>query len=180
MIQTKNIIAFSGTHGVGKSTLAYNVAAKLKKNNANVVVVDELARECNLPINKNAGINTQYWIISSQIQRELSIKDKYDYIISDRSPMDAVCYGLILGKFNRECVTFISEYIKTNYKLIFVPNPITFNYHIDDGIRDMDTGFRTQINDKIIDIYTELGIEFITINTENETYDILKYHKIIN
>lgn len=180
MTQNKNIISFSGSHGCGKSTIAYIMASYLKRNSVNVAVVDELARECPLPINKTATINTQYWIITAQIQRELNIKDRYDYIISDRSPIDTVCYGLILDKFDKDSIKFISEYIKSNYKLIFVLNPNTFNYQIDDGVRDMDKEFRLLVHKKIIDIYTELGIYFISIDSEDEIYDMINYHKIVN
>ena len=45
-------IAFIGTHGVGKTTLCYDLAAALKKRDLTVELVREVARECPLPINQ--------------------------------------------------------------------------------------------------------------------------------
>ena len=45
-------IAFVGTHGVGKTTLCYELAAWMKKREARVDMVREVARRCPLPINR--------------------------------------------------------------------------------------------------------------------------------
>ena len=45
-------IAFIGTHGVGKTTLCYDLAALLKRQGLNVDVVKEVARLSPLPINR--------------------------------------------------------------------------------------------------------------------------------
>ena len=45
-------VAFIGTHGVGKTTLCYDLAAALKKRDLTVELVREVARECPLPINR--------------------------------------------------------------------------------------------------------------------------------
>ena len=45
-------IAFIGTHGVGKTTLCYDVVAALKRRGVNADIVKEVARLSPLPINQ--------------------------------------------------------------------------------------------------------------------------------
>ena len=60
-------IAFIGTHGVGKTTLCYDLAAALKKHGAVVDIVKEVARLSPLPINRQTSLDAQMWILSTQI-----------------------------------------------------------------------------------------------------------------
>ena len=52
-------LAFIGSHGVGKTTLAYSVAARLKSHDISLEVVREVARRCPLPINEETGLASQ-------------------------------------------------------------------------------------------------------------------------
>jgi len=45
-------LAFIGTHGVGKTTLCYDLGALLKKRGLHVDLVKEVARLSPLPINR--------------------------------------------------------------------------------------------------------------------------------
>jgi len=49
--------AFIGTHGVGKTTLCFELAALLKKRDRIVEMVHEVARFCPLPINRDTTID---------------------------------------------------------------------------------------------------------------------------
>ena len=44
-------LAFVGSHGVGKTTLCYGLAARLKARDMSLEVVREVARRSPLPIN---------------------------------------------------------------------------------------------------------------------------------
>lgn len=164
----KNIIAISGTHGTSKSCTAYNLASKLKISGVNVAVIDELARECPLKINKDAGELTQYWILASQMKREIELIGRYDYIITDRSIIDTLAYGITLGVISMYSDNFISNYVKSYYKKIFVLDPLIFNYHISDGIRDMDSEFRYNVHVNLVELYLKLGIDFELIVDKNK------------
>ena len=50
-------LAFIGTHGVGKTTLCYDLAAALKKQGVNVDIVKEVARLSPLPINRQTSMD---------------------------------------------------------------------------------------------------------------------------
>ena len=55
-------IAFIGSHGVGKTTLAYGLAARLKRRDFDLEVVVEVARRCPLPLNEETTVEAQSWI----------------------------------------------------------------------------------------------------------------------
>lgn len=44
-------IAIVGTHGIGKTTLAYQIACEAKKKGKNATVINEIARRCPFPLN---------------------------------------------------------------------------------------------------------------------------------
>jgi signal recognition particle GTPase len=53
-------IAFSGSHGTGKTTSVYKECLNYKRNqNKDVAIITEIARQCFLPINQNAPIVSQ-------------------------------------------------------------------------------------------------------------------------
>src|SRR5512140_3345103 len=85
-------IAFIGTHGVGKTTLCYELAASLKKRDLSVELVREVARECPLPINRDTTLKAQAWILHTQIAWELQAEAKADVVVCDRAVLDNFCY----------------------------------------------------------------------------------------
>ena len=163
----KNLIAISGTHGCGKSYAAYKLTTDMRKNGYNVVVIDELARECPLSINQAASELTQYWILAAQIEREIALMSKYQYIITDRSVFDTLAYAVTLNLMNSNLFEFVANYVKNNYKYIFLLDPIGFNYHISDGIRDMDPKFRMDVHKNLVMLYEKFDISYIHMECED-------------
>lgn len=86
-------IAITGTHGAGKTTLCYLMAAHYKKLGKNVKVIDEVARDCPFPLNENMTPKTVWWIYHEHSKRELDADEKYDIIICDRTKRDSLIYG---------------------------------------------------------------------------------------
>ena len=66
-------VAFVGTHGVGKTTLCFDLAAQLKRLDLGVDLVKEVARRCPLPINEATTPDAQAWILHTQIAEELEV-----------------------------------------------------------------------------------------------------------
>ena len=64
-------LAFIGTHGVGKTTLCFDLAAALKRQNINVDMVKEVARLSPLPINRKTSLDAQTWILMTQVAEEI-------------------------------------------------------------------------------------------------------------
>ena len=168
ILMIRNVIAFSGTHGTGKSSTAYKFGAQLKVNGYNIAVIDELARECPLKINKDASALTQFWIIAAQMKREIKMMDKYDFIISDRSIMDNLAYATVLGLFDDTDMGTVIKYTKIMYRNIFVLSPIGFNYQVADGVRDMDVAFRMDVHRALVYLYDNFNIDYHIIKDEKD------------
>ena len=81
--------------------------------------------------------------------------------------MDSVGYGISLKIVPDSFVKFAVDYIKEYYKKIFLLNPKKFNYHIDDGIRDMNPAFRIKVHEILLNLYSENNIDFELINHES-------------
>jgi len=64
-------LALIGTHGVGKTTLAYEICSLLKKADHNVELVTEVARRSPYAVNEGATLEGQLWILHTQISQEL-------------------------------------------------------------------------------------------------------------
>ncbi len=83
-------IAITGTHGVGKTTLAHQICVALKENNFNSTIVEEKARSCPFPINEKATTDTEIWMVHTQIRAELDAKAcRFEVAVIDRCSLDA-------------------------------------------------------------------------------------------
>jgi hypothetical protein len=78
-------IAFIGTHGVGKTTLCYDLAAALKRQGVHVDMVKEVARLSPLPINRQTSLDAQTWILTTQIAEEIRSCAHHQVVVCDRS-----------------------------------------------------------------------------------------------
>jgi Molybdopterin guanine dinucleotide synthesis protein B. len=85
-------VAFVGTHGVGKTTLCYDLASQLKRLDLGVEIVKEVARRCPLPINEETTPDAQAWILHTQIAEEIAAAAAYEVVICDRSVLDNYAY----------------------------------------------------------------------------------------
>jgi thymidylate kinase len=81
-------IALIGSHGVGKTTLCFELAALLKRRNADVELVREVARRCPLPINQDTTLAAQEWILLTQIAWEIEAAATHEVVLCDRSALD--------------------------------------------------------------------------------------------
>ena len=93
-------LALIGTHGVGKTTLAYELCSLLKKSHHNVELVTEVARHSPFPVNAATTIEGQLWILHAQIAAELDAGRRAPQVIADRSVLDNYCY--LVNKFGRQ------------------------------------------------------------------------------
>jgi nicotinamide riboside kinase len=135
-------IALIGSHGVGKTTLCFELAARLKRRNVDVEVVREVARRCPLPINKETTVEAQQWILHSQMMMEIEAAATHDAVICDRSVLDNYCYMVHAAGTQKIWERVLDHWIQTYDTLIHVPLWVRPTY---DGVRAVDTGFQEQI-----------------------------------
>src|SRR3989338_7998893 len=93
MNNNKIKIAIVGTHSTRKTTLCHLLIGKLKEKRKDVSYLAELATSCPLPINKDASVDAQLWILLSQIKGEVELEAKpFEYIVLDRCILDNYVY----------------------------------------------------------------------------------------
>ena len=105
-------------HDLTDSHQCLNIAKHIKLLGHNICVLDELARECPFEINQGAGWEAQMWLISTQIRKELKLSRIYDYVIADRSIVDAVAYGNVLNLLKEDDFSLVKNVVEKTYKKI--------------------------------------------------------------
>ena len=152
-------IAFIGTHGVGKTTLCFELAALLKKRDRAVEMVREVARFCPLPINRETTIPAQSWILHTEIAEEIVAEQKGEIVICDRSVLDNFCYLLYAGK--APALESLVRWWTSSYQLL-IKVPIVAA-PMADGLRDVDVSFQQAIDGKIDEVLEEWGFSAVRL-----------------
>ncbi len=154
------IIAYSGTHGIGKTTSALFAARDLKINHptCSVHVLCDLESFCPFPINREGSEKTQAWIFAYQIKQTLSAMARFDIVVCDRSILDVVAYAYALGFHGlAEGMLAMAETFLPYYKEIRIKK-IANNPHCHpDGIRDVTApDFRQAVETCLLDLYHKI------------------------
>ncbi len=155
-------IAFLGSHGVGKTTLCYELAASLKRQDLSVDLVKEVARRCPLPINRDTTRDAQLWILHTQIAEEIALEPAYDAIVCDRAVLDNYAYLVNAAGRQGPLEDLVRWWMGTYRLLVKVPviAPPSF-----DGTRDVSAGFQVAI-DRIIDqLLAAYGLDCLRLST---------------
>lgn len=154
------MIAYSGSHGTGKSDSAYRLVRELKRNYPTkaVIVLADLEAFCPYPINQGTSEEAQAWLFANQIRREMEALNSFDVVVTDRTLVDIVAYTFAAGfqslatgqlAYAEQHVSFYSE---INFKKICF-NPYCHN----DGIRDADDmEFRQRVEDIMLSFHEQL------------------------
>lgn len=143
-------LALIGTHGVGKTTLAYEICSLLKKADHNVELVTEVARRSPFPINEATTFDGQLWILHAQIAQELDVSARALHQICDRSVLDIYCY--LVNKFGRQpqLERWLAWWLDSYSLLVSVP-PMADGIP-PDGFRSENLEFQDRIHDLIAEV----------------------------
>lgn len=138
-------LALIGTHGAGKTTIAYEVCSLLKRAGENVELVREVARRSPFPVNADTTLEGQLWILHTQIAAELEASHNARNVVCDRSILDNYCY--LVNKFGRqpELEQWLLWWMKS-YDLLAGISPFAEPI-IRDGFRSEDRAFQSRIDE---------------------------------
>lgn len=172
-------IALIGTHGVGKTTLCFELAARLKRLDRPVELVTEIARECPLPINRDTTLDAQSWILHTQCARELAAsRDAEACVICDRSVLDNYAYLVHAVGRRPDLDPWIRSWCGSYTALFKVPVWQPPSY---DGTRDTDEIFQREIDSTLDDLLMELEVDAVRLAADNPygwTDGILRHLKL--
>jgi len=160
-------IAFSGTHGTGKTTRTLMKAVELKKQYTNKAIrtLYEVAADCPLGVNGDATELSQMWIFSNQIKYEIEQKTNADILICDRTIADCLAYSQYFNfKHLSDSLMPVIEYWLGTYEQIFLLAPDINNYCFSDGVREVgNDAYREAIHENLLAIYYECNIPVILL-----------------
>lgn len=154
-------VAFVGTHGVGKTTLCYDLAAQLKRLDLGVELVKEVARRCPLPINEQTTPDAQAWILHTQMAEELAAAAIYEVVICDRSVLDN--YAYLVARIGRkpEFDALVKSWIGSYNFLFKVPVLDAPSF---DGTRAVSQNFQIEIDETIDDLIASFGVDVLRLD----------------
>ena len=160
-------IAFSGTHGTGKTTRTLTKAVEAKKKYPGKVVrtLNEVAADCPFGINDEATASSQIWIFSQQIRGELEQMANADILICDRTIADTLAYSEYFGFTHlAESLQSIVGYWLHTYNEIYLLSPQTNEFWFDDGVRQAtDSLYRHRIHDILCALYAHHNVSVTII-----------------
>ena len=139
-------LACIGSHGVGKTTLCYGVAARLKARDLPVEVVHEVARRCPLPINEATGVASESWILHTQIAEEILAAARYPIVLCDRSALDNYVYLLLAAGAQPALEGLLGPWMETYDLLVHVPIVAAPSA---DGVRALDPSFQRAVDERL-------------------------------
>jgi len=156
-------VAFTGSHGTGKTTSMFNYAHTLKIENANQkieVFHENAARAPKGLFNKNGTRESQMWIFTNQIRTEIELCSLYDILICDRTCCDSIAYAMYMGFDDLADNMFkLSLHHIPTYDMIFFKQIKTNDYLKDCQHRDTkDLNYRQWIEDNLIKLYERAGV----------------------
>lgn len=140
-------IGFIGTHGVGKTTLCYGLAARLKARDVVLDIVHEVARRCPLPINESTNAAAQSWILHTQISDELVAAARHPVVICDRSVLDNYVYLLLAHGRPPALEELVRVWLSTYDRLVYVP---IVEEPRADGMRSTDAAFQRAVDERLV------------------------------
>lgn len=158
-------IALIGTHGVGKTTLCFELAARLKRRDVDVEMVREVARRCPLPINRETSSQAQAWILHEQMAAEIEAAASHELVICDRSVLDNFCYLLYAAGPQAAWEPLLTAWLPTYEVLVKVPQWTRPHW---DGVRDTDLAFQHDIDALLDQQLTLRSLEPLRLPVEEQ------------
>jgi len=164
-------IGIVGTHGIGKTTLAYALATYLKRLGLNAKVINEVVRRCPFPLNDGFTINGGIWTICEQVRRELdAVIEGSAVTVCDRSALDPIFYlksrGIDHNEF-AELEQFAISWLNSYERLIWVL-PSEEMPLLEDGVRSVAPDFQRVIHEYFSEFFAQYpSFSYVAISSED-------------
>lgn len=156
-------LALIGSHGVGKTTLVYGLAARLKRRDVNLEVLVEVARRCPLPLNEQTNLAAQSWILHTQIADETWAEQRADVVLCDRSVLDNYVYLLLASGRQPHLEPLIEASLEGYDLLVHVPI-LDGSVAQQDGVRSVDERFRHAVEKRLDEEIVARGLKVLHLD----------------
>lgn len=169
-------IAIIGSHGIGKTTVAKEIAKRM-----NLPYIHEVAREVNnmgYEISYPSNPNTQLMIFLRQLRNEMYIWKG----VFDRSLIDNIAYSIASNSFSYDILRemeMIAVKSVEDFNAIFMLHRFSNNIK-KDKCRSDDFEYHIRIECIIEDLLSNNDIKYYDVHNENHEDRISKIMNILN
>lgn len=170
-------VALIGSHGVGKTTLCFGLAARLKQRDVSLEMVHEVARRCPLPINEQTGVASESWILHTQIAEELIAQARYPVVLCDRSALDNYVYLLLAAGPQPGLEALVDFWMSTYDLLVHVP---IVDAPLGDGVRAEDPAFQRAVDERLDQELTARGAHPLRLDPHERSGWIDTVEAVVN
>jgi nicotinamide riboside kinase len=150
-------IAFIGSHSVRKTNAVHSFAGAVGRSGRSVEVGREVVRFNPLGFNEGATPEAQLWVLVSQVQQELELRNRAEVLVTDRAVVDNFAYFLrVTGNEDPFSVEPLIRAWAVTYDLFVRLLPDVGLQ--DDGVRSTSDAFRNEIEeilDEIVPLYVD-------------------------
>ncbi|MCP3934452.1 MAG: AAA family ATPase [Actinomycetia bacterium] len=143
-------IAFIGSHSVRKTNAVHSFAGAVGRSGRSVEVGREVVRFSPLGLNEGATPEAQLWVIVTQIQQELELRNRADVLVLDRAVLDNFAYFIRAtgGDDPFDVKPLVHNWSQTYDLFVRLRPDIPLKA---DGVRSTSDRFRAEI-EKILDL----------------------------
>jgi len=176
MGRSKYKIGLTGTHSTGKTSFLNNLASALRGHGFSVGRVGDLAESAHrlgFGILREHTWESTLWIITRGISCELEESLRSDVVLVDRAVPDALAYlraalhtrGATIDTWQKGVLEDFVRGISRTYDVLLKTEIDPALGIQDDNRRDTDPVFRQLVDEKLDEVYAELGIECRPLST---------------
>lgn len=167
----KNRVAIVGAHGSGKTTLAHEVVALLKRRGIAVSLCREAARESHYLTQGRRVPEMQIDVFARQLSAEMEALRTSELVLCDRSLLDIHIYaqlffpgriGLTEQAFLASMEQFVSLYMPT-YRLLFRTTALYSLTETPDAIRPTDARLQRDFHERLESELKRRNLNYVDI-----------------
>ncbi|MBD3229550.1 MAG: AAA family ATPase [Candidatus Lokiarchaeota archaeon] len=169
-------IGILGTHGTGKTTLGHTIMSYLKENHFIVGWVSEIVRDRPAAVKDLSAFLSQYWVLNSQINKEIERQSLNKVIVTDRTVIDNFAYAKksaanSISKKDLKVLEHICKNWSSTYDFLFYTQ-ITKKPIEDDNFRSTNQRYQLEIDRMIRNIIKEWELEVVELSGKyDERFD---------
>lgn len=164
------VINLYGAPGVGKSTLAAELFAELKKRNISTEITLEFAKE--LVYNEDKRLLAdQLIVLAEQYRRIFVLNGKVDYIITDSPVLLSIFYNKINKSYPEKYFSKIALNAHKKFNNINIMIERDFSYNCQGRNQTENEAYKIQ--KEIKNYFKQAEIEYFTVNSNNALNKIL-------
>lgn len=169
-------VLISGAFSTGKSSLVSAIARDrhlVALFEGHVIVREDIARSCPLPIVHNETMNTSMWLAGAVLSRESELNEGGAdlLIVCDRGLPDILSHSLALADSSsaelRALTALASEWMAT-YDAVFVTRPDANIPVEDDGLRAVDDEYRAIMDYKLMSVLSQVRASYVELPMSGE------------